>query len=87
MKKAKITFFCTGMCGESHPVHKHCKECSHALFKMRLGGLSVYYSPLFGCSFYSRGKIFYPPEGSYLWKVADEVVEFADRCFKRWGKR
>jgi len=86
MKKAKITFFCTGMCGESHPVHKHCKECSHANFKMRLGKIAVYYGPLWGCDFYNPER-FVPAEGSYLWKVADELVLFAERSFKRWGKK
>jgi hypothetical protein len=86
MRKANIAFFCTGMCGESHPVHKHCKECSHAHFKMRLGKITVYYDPCWGCDFYNPER-FVPAGGSYLWKVAEELAAFAERSFKRWGKK
>jgi hypothetical protein len=87
MKKAKIKFICTGMCGASQPIYEYCTDCTHANFKMRLGKITIYYGPLWGCEFCSNGELFVPAEGSYLWKVADEVVAFAGRSFKRWGKK
>lgn len=87
--KPKVSFMCTGMCGEDHPRHDHCKDCSHANFRVVAGSVVVWYCPLFGADIrLKNGKILDVPQDSFLWEVAQELGDFADRNFKKWnGKK
>ena len=47
------------------------------------------FNPLFGAEFSIKNwKRIDAPENSFLWEVAKELTEFADRNFKKWkGKK
>lgn len=89
--KLKVKFMCTGMCGETHPIHDHCPCCHHAEFKAtvpyRRGKADVYHNMLHGPSFVIEGKHGYPPEKSKLWKAWEEVMDFGIRNCAYWFKR
>ncbi len=93
MGTAKITFHCTGLCNQSHPVFEHCKDCSHANFETvvpyKNGNAVVYFNPVFGPDFrwQTTDGFISPRKGSPLWEAFIHVHNFALRNTKYWNRK
>ena len=89
MKRSPVKFMCTGMCGADHPVHDHCKDCSHAEFvstvTMDSGKkIKVMFNMLHGAFF---GGEKFPSVRNPIWKEVQKIKETADRMCKKWNKK